>query len=309
MPQHKKTYPIERSPLYRLGKKSCLSCILQFSTSDIKMLRSDENYDEWEKIEKTKNRTIEQAKPRLRKIHKRLHVLLQRIETPPYLKSGIKGSTIQSNAEIHASNHYMLKLDIQNFYQSSKREFVFTMFRDNFQQTPDVASILADLVTYKGHIPTGTSTSQIIAFWAYKKSFDKIYQLAQNASITMTLWVDDITFSSKNPIPKDFIEKVSSILNSVNLQLKTEKTESFGKENYKIVTGCALSPCGDLKIPNKKRKEIINITKGKSIESLPLDVLRTLIGKISAQRQTESDFFKKIYERALKQKKYLECRT
>ena len=159
---------------------------------------------------------------------------------------------------------------------------------------------MSDIVTYKGHIPTGTSTSQIVAFWAYKKTFDRIHKLCLDNGITMTLWVDDIVFSSDIPFPKNWVYDIQKIMNNVSLNLKIQKTKAFSKKEFKLVTGTAISPKKEIRVSNKKRHEIIKLLNGRSVEDLNLKELMSLRGKLVSQRQNEVDFMNGVYQRCIR---------
>ena len=301
---------IEQSFLYRIGTKRKLATLLNLTISELKLLATDNNYNEWVKKGKngTKDRLIEQPNPDLKAALSRLHLILRDVETPPWLMSGKRKIKPRDNAEVHRFNSYMITIDIKQFYQSTKREFVYLAFKKQFGQTDDVASLLADLVTYKGHIPTGTATSQLIAFWAYKQTFERLHKLCLSQKITMTVWVDDITFSSNKPFPKDWIKNVGNIVNSVSLTIKEEKTKKYSPNEYKVATGSAISPNGIVLVKNEKRKEIMDIVNGRTVENLPPKIVKQLFGKLTAQRQNEPDFFSNMYERCRVRVRELEKR-
>jgi RNA-directed DNA polymerase len=297
MSRHK-NLKIEKSWLFRIGTKRDLASHLDLPLSQLKALTSDENYREWPKKEKgKKDRIIEQPLPHLKATLSKLHSILRDVETPVWLMSGKRRVKPRDNAEAHRWNGFMKTVDIKKFYQSTKREFVYLAFKDEFQQTDDVSSLLADLVTYKGHIPTGTPTSQLIAFWAYKRTFERIHKLCQSKGILMTVWVDDITFSSKTPFPKNWIKDISDIVKAVGLTLKADKTREYFPSEYKVATGSAISPSGEIRVKNEKRKEILDIVEGRRVENLPLKHAKSLLGKLTSQRQNESDFFHPMYLR------------
>ncbi len=168
---------IEQSKLYRIGRKKDLSAILGVSLAELKLLTSDNNFKEWKKNQKGKDRIIEQPNAELKLVLSKLHSFLKKVETPDWLLSGKKKIKPRDNADYHSKNQYMMTVDIKGFYQSTKREYIYSMFKNIFGQIDDVASLLADLVTYKGHIPTGAATSQLVAFWAYKQTFNRIHKL------------------------------------------------------------------------------------------------------------------------------------
>lgn len=304
-----KILKVEQSKLFRLGRKRDIARLLGLGTKELIALSKDSNFKEWPKREPgKKDRIIEEPSEKLAKILESLyHCHLKKIETPSWLLSGKKGVRPRDNADFHKENSFMINVDIQGFYQSAKREFVFRSFRDTFGQSNDVAALLADLVTYKGHVPTGTATSQAIAFWAYKPFFERINNLCQSKGILMTVWVDDITFSSLMPFPKGWLRGIEKIAMEYDLALKKEKTKIYGAKNYKCVTGSVISPSGNILIKNQKRKEIVDLLEGKKIEELRMKETRKLFGKLVAQRQNEPDFYQVVYARTKKHLKLLEA--
>ena len=120
------------------------------------------------------------------------------------------------------------------------------------------------------------------------------------------VWVDDITFSSDKPLPKNWVKDISKIMTEVELSLKANKTKVFTSKEYKTVTGTAISPAGDILVKNEKRKEIIDLLGARKIEEFRLKEARQLLGKLTAQRQNEPDFFDGAYERCKQRVRKLE---
>jgi hypothetical protein len=304
--QQPKYIPVQKSKLYHLGRKKDFAALLELSLPELRSLTSDANFKEWTRKQGGKNRIIEEPLPSLASALSKLHAIISFVETPSWLLSGKKRVKPRDNAEAHCHNGYMITVDIERFYQSTKREFVFTAFRKFFGHTDDVASLLADLVTYKGHIPTGTATSQIVAFWAYRQTFERIHGLCAANGILMTVWVDDISFSSAKPFPKNWLLDIGKITAEVGLSLKAKKTRKYTPSEYKTVTGSAISPSGQILVKNEKRKELLDLLNGRNVERLPLKETRQLFGKLVSQRQNEPNFFDGIFLRCKSHKQKLE---
>ena len=113
----------------------------------------------------------------------------------------------------------------------------------------------------------------------------------------MTLWVDDLSFSSSTPLPNDWTRSINKFLKEVSLQLKMSKTKVYSKKDHKVITGTAISPDGKLLVRNTKRKEILDILQNRSVEDLSLKEARSLQGKLASQRQNEPAFFGPMYAR------------
>lgn len=63
--------------------------------------------------------------------------------------------------------------------------------------SPDVAKLLSDITTLN-YIPTGSPSSQILAYFAYEEMFINMFNVSQEFNCKMTLYVDDLTFSKGN---------------------------------------------------------------------------------------------------------------
>jgi hypothetical protein len=296
MPTYRQ-YPVERSPLFKLQSKSKLSKILGITPSVLTRLSKNPSFKTFpQKDAKGKVRNIEQPTGQLLIIHKRIQSLLRRLESPSYLFSGKKGLSYLDNAKPHTNNNHFLFLDIAKFYPSTKKEYVFRFFHFKMLMSENIAWLLADLITYKGHIPTGSQLSQSIAYWSYSKLFDDVFHIAQSNDIVFTLYVDDISFSSDNAIPKSFEQEVIHRIYSTELAIKESKLKRGSKKHFKVVTGVAITPMKTITIPNKQRKKIRNAIKSfQNAKTYSLEELTSLIGRIEAARRIEPSFCEVLY--------------
>jgi ribosomal protein L19E len=87
----------------------------------------------------------------------------------------------------------------------------------------------------------------------------------------------------------------------VGLEINDKKTKYFSKKQYKDVTGCVITPQQELKVPNRRRKEIVDIVKNKPIEDMTIKEIRSFYGKLNSMRQIEPNIFQQLYNRAKKQ--------
>ncbi|GAB6139574.1 hypothetical protein JCM14076_03030 [Methylosoma difficile] len=308
-------YPLNKSPLFGLTSKAKLykllvtdNRLLHIPKNDKKLgaillevnnankleaLLQQSNYRIFE--EKQSGRVIQDPKPFLKLVHKKLANLLSRIYTPDYLHSGVKGKSYVSNAEHHLKTpSFLLKLDLRKFYQNCSKEFVFKAFKYTFDMPDDVAWLVANLVTYKDFLPTGSPVSQLIAFFAYQKTFDKIDALSKSRNITFSLYVDDMCFSSSTPIANNMEALIKKEFEKVKLPIHAKKTIYYkSHKQHKNVTGCIISPDKKLKVPNKRRLEIINEFKKLDDGISRLEI--RLLGKIQAARQIEPNIFQDEY--------------
>jgi hypothetical protein len=248
-----KIYPINQSRLYRLNSKGRLAELLGIERAKLVALaKQPAPYRVFALQENGKQRTIEEPRGELRRVHSRLLTLLSRIESPPYLYSGVKGRCYVSNAREHAGRGRILKTDISKFYPSTTHHHVFTGFLREFCCAGDVAKLLADLCTYQGHVPTGSPISMPAAFLAHKHVFDSLYIRMLRQDIKMTVYVDDITLSGRNLMRLHFCPIKNAFL---NIGLRVHKTR-FSRNRPASVTGTIVKG-EQLLLPNRRHEHIV----------------------------------------------------
>jgi len=234
-------------------------------------------------------RAIQEPVRELQKIHKRIHTLLSRIETPTYLHSARKGMSYLTNARSHNASAATIKIDVKKFFQSVPRTAIRKFFADSMKCRGDVASILADILTYEGHLPTGSSASPIVSYYAFKKMFDELRELAVSADLRMTCYVDDITFSG-DAANRGTLFSAHKIIRKYGL--KSHKMKTFSPSQPKIVTGICNTVSGE-RVPNKLHQKIgsgFRELRAASSDEDKLKVLRPLLGRLEAARQIEKAF-------------------
>jgi len=250
-----KRYPIHQSPLFKLPTRRRLAELLRVSESDLSELQSNEHF----RVFDDNGREIQEPVHRLRKVHDRLQFFFSRLQPPEYLHSGVKGRSAISNAHIHVSCSYLIKSDITGFFSHSRKHDVRNMFLRGFQCPPDVSHILAELICYKEIVPTGSPLSQSVAFWSHKKMFDQIRDVSVENSATFSLYVDDMIISSNTLIDLGLVAQLKNVLQKHGFSIKNRKTKKYGKNNYKVVTGCVISPNNRLLVKNEHKKKAITL--------------------------------------------------
>lgn len=305
---NRKTYFLEKSPLYRLENKRILEQLIGLEKGQSRKGKIEElcNYSHFEHIQNKKNRMIENPDYLLKKLQKKLLKLLQRIETPNWLKSGKKGCSYIDNAAYHKDNPEVLTVDIMKFYPSCKQKYVFQMFCKTFKMSEDVAGAMTRLVTIDGHLPTGSPTSQILAYWTFNVMFNEIKQLCDENNLVFSLYVDDMTFSSHERISEQFITDLNIIINRHGLKLKKSKQKYYGKFDFKLITGVAIDKSGELQVKNGLRHNVKKeFDEIKDLDSKKQPVsdkkIKRLKGLLSSAKQVEGDIYPSI-------NKYLENR-
>lgn len=275
------------SPLYKVKSKKKIASLLNSTIPDLNRLKIDDgNYNEFDDLKNPdKPRKIQQPAKALDVVHSRLASLLCRISVPEYLHSGRKGRSHVTNAHAHVGNHSILTTDIKSFFQSTKREMIFTFFYKKMQCSADVADLLSDLCTCHGHIPTGSRISMPLAYWANSDMFDELHALALKHDNNMSIYVDDLTFSGGN-INELFCSTVKKIIIRYGQIPHPKKTRIYEKNSVKIVTGVAVHG-NELLVTNAQHYKLysdVEVWKAiKDTESaIEMKTSKRLIGRLNS---------------------------
>jgi len=290
-------YKIDQSPLYKLSNKRKLATILQMEYANLLHAKEMINYTVSE-IEKGSGgfRTIYNPCRELKQVQRRIKNLLSRISIPSWVFSGRKGFCHVDNGKYHEHSIYFIQSDLHAFYDSCSREPVYRLFKDRFKCSSDVSALLSDLTTLTLEdgstvIPTGSPCAQLVAFFAFQDMFNELHDLACNHGCKFSLYVDDLTFSSKTPFnnPAVFKKKLLQIVKRYGHSLSLSKTAYRGADETKIVTGVAITKEGVSAIPNKLRYKIVQGTaqSGTGDTSTALSTL----GRINSARMVEPSSF------------------
>ena len=273
-------------------------------------------------IDKTgKPRLIEPPREELKRIQARIKQMLGQIVVPNNVFSGVKGRSYADNAAMHTGEkrRNLLKIDLTAFFPSISRETVYRFFCEDLCCSHDVAEILTNLTTIdlaksrtnhltevygflnskgvacKNHLISGAPTSQIMSYLVNHQMFDAMQKVADDNNAVMTIYVDDVTFSSQNRISKDFKDKIVSITRKYGYRLSKSKTKKYTKLYPKLITGVVIDANGKPIIKNSMRDKIIK--EHANLRANPDDMgsRQRLRGLLSAARQVDRHAFQTIY--------------
>lgn len=254
-----KKYDITQCALYKCRTRKRLEYLLRLDPGGLKIIDGIIGYHKFEidKKHSDEKREITAPDKTLKAIQRRILYLLQRVIRPEWLISGEKQKCYIDNGKAHLNGKYVLTIDIKKFYDNCTREPVYQFFVQKLETSPDVAEILTNIITYNGGIPTRCPTSQIMAFYAYSDMFSEIFDLAKQHGCKFTLYVDDMTFSSKEPFsPHQLSQMIDRVLRKYGHKPKYPKVKYYGPSDYKPITGTVVTPEHSLAVPNGLQKTI-----------------------------------------------------
>ena len=308
-------------PLYGLKSKKMLKRLLRIE--DSRFLKQDyvasmvSPYID----KKGKPRLIEPPREELKTIQTRIKQMLGQIKVPHNIFSGIKGRSYADNAAMHTGGNRknLFKIDLTAFFPSIRRETVYYFFCKDLCCSPDIAEILTNFTTIdlnksratslddicsfldskgvscKNHLISGAPTSQIMSYLVNHQMFDEMQEVADENGAVMTVYVDDVTFSTENRISKDFRDKVIAIVRKYGYQISKSKVKKYTKLHPKLVTGVVIDPSGKLVIKNSIRLKIVK--EHDYLRERPDDAesRQRLRGLLTAARQVNKNAFPTIY--------------
>ena len=260
------------------------------AVADLERLSADAgNFKLFSIRQGNKERPVQEPKRELQRIHARIHKLLARVQVPEYLHSAVKGKSYLTNARAHELNAPTIKIDVKKFFPSVPRRAVFRFFEKTMHCRRDVAGLLADLLTFDARLPTGSSASPIIAYYAFKPMFDALAELAERNSLKMTCYVDDITMSGAQA-GRSVLYEAHQIISKFGL--KSHKMKAFPGNTPKIITGVCNAPAGE-RVPNRLHLKIkvgFEQLRNKGIGKEAGKIVGPLLGRLEAARQIDPAF-------------------
>jgi retron-type reverse transcriptase len=284
MKKRRQTYDLNQSPLFKLKTKRKLASLLRVTSSELKVFRkADTLYRETEIPKKNGGvRRIENPRRNLKIVQARVARYLGRISPPDYLFCPVKGRSYVDNAAQHLGHRVVRTLDVKKYFPNTTRDRVYRFFSQVMKCSPDVAEFLADIATYKGHLPTGSPLSPIMAFYAHSALWDQVDKIAKRNDATNSLYIDDLTISGAR-VSKRTMWDIKKVIFSSGLRYHKEKVF---RDRTAEVTGVILR--GDrLSVPNRqmlkkhRAERAILVAKTQNEKQLIAAQLKGLRGQIN----------------------------
>jgi reverse transcriptase-like protein len=244
-----KGYALHQSPFYKLRSRRRLAEILFITPRQLRHLTKVENrYNEWDAEDKKgKLRHIEDPKPALKAIHRRVARVLSDIAPPNFLFCPVKDRSYIGNAVQHRHGKVVRSIDVKKYFPSTVSRRVFWFFHNELECGCDVAATLTALLTWKGHLPTGGPASPILSFMAHRDMWLEIGAIAEAAGCTLTVYLDDLAISGAS-VSEHVMWRIRQQIKRTGLEYHKEKRYSG---DVKVVTGMVIKN-GELCLPNKR---------------------------------------------------------
>lgn len=204
----------------------------------------------------------------VKKFQRRFHKLIVKVlinAELPYLQSTIKNVSYASNANSHKGDKHALIIDMENFFTKIDESRVKKSLKNLLSLDDDIADIYTKLLTSPYDEPPyhqnryvigqGLPSSPLLAFLCNSSFFDYLNEICLKKNIKMTIYVDDIVFSSFSPIPQDFINRLFVLFKKNGLSINRKKVARVKNDGVKKITGGYVTQ-NEVRVKNSKREEI-----------------------------------------------------
>ena len=302
--------------LYKLKSKKTLCDWLHIDDPNFLSSKNiAKNYFPYIKNEGNKKRLIEASSEKLKSIQTKILGMLRNLDYPEYLYSGLKGKSFIDNAKMHSGKYYTFKIDISKFFPNTSRNKVYYFFKKNLQTSADVAKILTDCTTvdirnYRcnknyneiidylevvqikqiAHLSTGAPSSMILSYLANQDMFEELFSFCKKKKYIFTVYADDVTISSLEPISFKDRKAIIEITNKYGHIVSNRKVKYYKVNNNKKITGVVININGEMRTSNKLiKKTHLKILKLKS-KSIDNSEIKSLKGCVNVAYQIDNRF-------------------
>lgn len=203
------------------------------------------------------------------KEYQRKYLELQQLPIHVAAMAYREGISIKQNAIAHKNNPYLLKLDLENFFNSISNDLFWRVWESiqplpSFQDQKALEQLLfwCPSKTTGGSLvlSIGAPSSPLVSnFFMYH--FDiAISEICDNKGITYTRYADDLTFSTKT---KMVLFEVPQIVKGLlenefgdSIKINKKKTRFSSKAHNRHVTGITLNNDGKLSLGRQQKRYI-----------------------------------------------------
>ena len=159
----------------------------------------------------------------------------------------IRGRSVADNAVAHVGHHYVLNLDLKDFFTSITALDVERGL-NRIGISPLVSRDLASICTYplyenqkiQNVLPQGSPASPILSNICALTLDRRLEGLARRFHLTYTRYADDITFSSNHNVYRDggdFMSELNRIISECGFTVNPSKTRLQKRGSRQEVTG------------------------------------------------------------------------
>lgn len=289
-------YSLRDSPFFRLRRRSKLAELIFVSESRLDWLANGaDRYFSFKKLKKMGGfRNIDAPVEPLKRVQSRIAELLRRVTPPDYLFAPVKDRSYADNAAFHIGSRSVHLLDIESFFPNCTTNKVVWFFRNKLECDPDVAVILARIVTLNGSLPQGSPCSPILAYFAYMDMWDEVATAVDAGRSKLSVYADDLTISG-DVVHGQLVWQVKKTIHRHGHLVARHKERSI-RDGAAEVTGVILRQAG-VSAPSRQHQKLLKVREAISSVKAPEQLAglqRQFRGRSAQVKQIETAGLKRM---------------
>lgn len=210
------------------------------------------------------------------------------------------GSSILKNAEIHANNCWIGRLDFANFFNSitpqNWEEFLLSnSVNEDFRIISSKVFFWQPRKANSLCLSVGAPSSPFVSNRIMHEFDERVCSLCEPLDLLYTRYADDLTISSSEKFDIDAIaNKIASIIpDYLELGFNLAKSRLSGPGSRKVVTGLIVTDNGHVTI-GKKRRKLIEAYVEHYLKGTSTVTEQELKGHLAFLRHIEPDVFVRL---------------
>ncbi|WP_045377453.1 retron St85 family RNA-directed DNA polymerase [Vibrio campbellii] len=221
-----------------------------------------------------------------------------------------KGVGIKQNAEIHQANTYLLKMDLENFFNSISPDIFWKVWSEFNPLPTSVDKLYIEKLLFwcpskknsnKLILSVGAPSSPNISNFCMSKFDDVVSKFCQDRNIIFTRYADDLTFSTKK---RDVLFEVPSLVQHAlseefgrRLTINHSKTTFSSMAHNRHITGITINNEGNLSIGRDKKRYIKHLVHQFKYNNLDEQDIYHLKGLLAFAKYIEPSFLGSLNEK------------
>lgn len=216
-----------------------------------------------------------------------------------------KGKSVRDNALVHAQNSFLLKTDLEDFFNSITPD----IFWESIERSPsDTPQISAEDKGYVEHLlfwqpakrskrlilSVGAPSSPVVSNFCLYEFDNLISEFCLPLNIAYTRYVDDLTFSCNTRdvlgVLPLIIEKLLNKLYRRKLRLNRAKTVFSSMAHNRHVTGVTINNEGELSLGRERKRFIKHLINQYRYDMIDEADKAYLVGLLAFAKHIEPEF-------------------
>lgn len=218
------------------------------------------------------------------------------------------GIGIKHNAEMHASNNYLLKMDFSNFFTSIKSSDLKKHLKKHLPEHDDEHDYVAEKLFFrklKGNsvhfLSMGAPSSPFVSNTILYEFDQKVSDLCAAHGVTYTRYADDLAFSNNQKnVLYEFPELIENIIGEnmyPRLVINTQKTVFTSKKKHRRITGLVLNTEGNVSLGRDRKRNIRAMVHRYCQDGLDAKSIAKLRGLLAFAKDVDPVFYNALFSK------------